>query len=225
MGIILSKQNQEDKKTVHYNLVDSKNLLLIFTRNPVLGKCKTRLAVTVGDEIALKIYTFLLQHTVDITKNLKAAKQVHYSEEIEKGDLWDSFNYDKRLQSGSDLGSRMANAFQEGFASGFQKIIIIGSDMYDLDQADIENAFSELDDNDFVIGPAIDGGYYLLGMKKINLKLFQNKEWGTSIVLSDSLNDLSNEKLVLLEERNDVDVYDDIKDKPAFYPFIKHLKK
>ncbi|MGI9551700.1 MAG: TIGR04282 family arsenosugar biosynthesis glycosyltransferase [Aurantibacter sp.] len=225
MGIILSKQKQEDKGTAHYNLVASKNLLLIFTRNPILGKCKTRLAQSIGDEAALEIYKFLLRHTVGITRDLKLVKQVHYSDEIWNNDVWDSTFYDKRLQKGSDLGIRMANAFQEGFASGFEKIVIIGSDILDLNQSDIENAFSELDDKDFVIGPAKDGGYYLLGMKKLNLDLFKNKKWGTSTVLSDSSNDLRGEKLALLEERNDIDLYEDIKDNEVFYPFIKHIKK
>jgi len=224
MGIILPKQNKEDKKTVHYNLVDSKNLLLIFTRNPVLGKCKTRLAATVGDEAALKIYKFLLQHTVDFTKDLHTAKQVYYSEEIWKDDVWDSKVYDKRLQSGQDLGVRMANGFQDGFASGFEKIIVIGSDVFDLNKSDIENAFLKLSDNDYVIGPASDGGYYLLGMKKFNPMLFNNKKWGESTVLSDSLSNLRNEKVALLDERNDIDLYEDIKDNEVFYPFIKHIK-
>jgi len=225
LGIILSKQHQEDKKTVYYSLVNSKNLLLIFTRNPILGTCKTRLAATVGDKAALDIYKFLLQHTVDLTKNLVAAKQVYYSEEIWKDDIWDSTFYDKRLQSGQDLGVRMANAFQDGFASGFEKIIIIGSDMYDLNQEDIEDAFSGLDHNDYVIGGAEDGGYYLLGMKKFNPKIFQNKKWGTSSVFSDTLDDLEREKIYFKEVRNDVDVYEDIEHNEVFYPFIEHLKK
>lgn len=225
MGIILPKQSQTDKKTVHYNLVDSKNLLLIFTRNPVLGKCKTRLAATVGNEAALKIYKFLLQHTVNITKDLIAAKQVYYSEEIWEDDIWPSTLYDKRLQIGQDLGARMANAFQEGFTSGFEKIIVIGSDMYDLQQSDIEDAFLGLDHSDFVIGGADDGGYYLLGMKKFNAKIFQNKKWGTSSVHNDTLNDLEGENIYFLEIRNDVDVYEDIEHDEVFYPFIKHLKK
>jgi len=209
---------------VHYDLVGSKNLLLIFTRNPVLGKCKTRLAATVGDESALEIYKFLLQHTVAITKSLTAAKQVYYSEEIKEDDIWDSKFYVKKLQSGQDLGVRMANAFQEGFASGFEKIIVIGSDMFDLDQKDIEIAFSTLAENDFVIGPAQDGGYYLLGMSTFNAELFQNKEWGKPTVLEATLKNLKDEKMTLLDERNDVDLYEDIKNNEAFHPFIKHIK-
>ena len=117
----------------------------------------------------------------------------------------------------------MENAFKDGFDSDFKKIIIIGSDMYDLSQTDLEVAFSTLDTHDYVIGPAEDGGYYLLGMKVENPKLFQDKEWGTASVLGDSLKDLAKENLFLLPEKNDVDHYEDIKDIEAFRPFLKHM--
>jgi len=223
MGIINQKQDKHDKKTIHFTLASSKDLLLIFTRNPELGKCKTRLAKTVGDETALDIYSFLLGHTVSVTQNLNAAKQVWYSEEIWEDDIWDDAFYDKKLQKGPDLGIRMANAFQEGFASGYERILIIGSDMFDLDQKDLENAFAQLKENDFVIGPAEDGGYYLLGMKSFEANLFQDKSWGQASVLKDTLADLKGEKLAILEERNDVDVYEDIKDNQAFQHFLKHV--
>ena len=223
MGIINQKQDKHDKKTIHFTLASSKDLLLIFTRNPELGKCKTRLAKTVGDETALDIYSFLLGHTVSVTQNLNAAKQVWYSEEIWEDDIWDDTFYDKKLQKGPDLGIRMANAFQEGFASGYERILIIGSDMFDLDQKDLENAFAQLKQNDFVIGPAEDGGYYLLGMKSFEANLFQDKSWGQASVLKDTLADLKGEKLAILEERNDVDVYEDIKDNQAFQHFLKHV--
>ncbi len=201
--------------------MNSKNLLLIFTRNPELGKCKTRLAATVGGQAALDIYNFLLNHTVQITKNLTTDKIVYYSEEIWKNDIWDINTFDKKLQKGLDLGERMSNAFKNGFEQGYQKIIIIGSDMYDLSQEDIENAFLKLSDNDYVIGPAEDGGYYLLGMTKWNKNLFKNKEWGTQTVLNDTLNTLKNEKKQLLETKNDVDYYEDIKDIDVFQQFLK----
>ena len=69
------------------------SLLLIFTRNPELGKCKTRLAAKVGDTVALDIYEFLLQHTVSFTKNLAVEKWVFYSEEIWENDIWDNSTY------------------------------------------------------------------------------------------------------------------------------------
>tara|TARA_R110002051_G_scaffold181460_1_gene251021 strand:+ start:110300 stop:110920 length:621 start_codon:yes stop_codon:yes gene_type:complete len=204
--------------------VSSKNLLLIFTRNPELGKCKTRLAATVGDQTALEIYLFLLQHTVHITKNLKVAKAVYYSETIWQDDIWDATIYQKRLQSNGDLGVKMAHAFQEGFEAGYEKIIVMGSDMYDLSEGDIENAFSQLTQTDFVIGPAEDGGYYLLGMKTLEPSVFKDKKWGTETVLKDTLNDLKNKNITLLDSRNDVDYYEDIANISAFKPFLKKYK-
>ena len=223
MGIILSKEQKNEAATINYHNIVSKNLLLIFTRNPELGKCKTRLAVTVGNENALAIYQFLLGHTVAITKETEAAKQVWYSEEIWANDIWASTIYEKRLQVGHHLGERMANAFQSAFASGYERVIIIGSDMYDLNRSDIENAFTMLNKTDFVIGPATDGGYYLLGMKTFKPELFEHKNWGSATVLEMTLNDLKNENIHLLDARNDVDVYDDIKDIAAFQPYLKNI--
>lgn len=223
MGILQTNKTEKDEKTIDFTLAKSKNLLLIFTRNPELGKCKTRLAAKVGDEAALSIYKFLLNHTVSITAGLYAKKTVYYSEEIWMQDIWDNKIFDKKLQQGNDLGDRMANAFLDGFQQDFEKIIVIGSDMYDLSQEDLENAFKALDDNNFVIGPAIDGGYYLMGMKKFKPEVFQNKDWGTPTVLQSTLEDLKGESLALLDAKNDVDHYEDIKDNAAFEPFLKHL--
>ncbi|MFT6370342.1 MAG: rSAM/selenodomain-associated transferase 1 [Maribacter sp.] len=224
MGILQTKKTETDEKTIDFTLVKSRNLLVIFTRNPELGKCKTRLAEKVGDEAALDIYQFLLNHTVKITFGLYAKKTVYYSEEICKEDIWNNTVYDKKLQTGQDLGERMANAFLEGFQNDFEKIIVIGSDMYDLSQKDLEAAFNALDTNDFVVGPAEDGGYYLLGMKHFIPEVFQAKNWGTVTVLQDTLSNLVAEKTALLASKNDVDHYEDIKDIEAFAPFLKHMR-
>ncbi|MFS4468581.1 TIGR04282 family arsenosugar biosynthesis glycosyltransferase [Maribacter sp. 2210JD10-5] len=219
-----TKKETKDDKTIDFHLANSKNLLLIFTRNPELGKCKTRLAAKVGNLAALDIYKFLLDHTVKITQNLFAKKIVYYSEEIWENDIWNNTFFEKRQQKGTDLGKRMENAFIDGFERGFEKIIIIGSDMFDLDQNDLEKAFSALNQNDFVMGPAQDGGYYLLGMKKMKSELFKNKDWGSETVLENTLGDLANEKFALLEERNDIDHYEDIQNNPGFEPFLKHMQ-
>lgn len=201
-----------------------KELLIIFTRNPQLGKCKTRLAATVGDEAALNIYIFLLKHTVVITQDLSMDKQVYYSEAVRKNDLWSETIYTKKQQVGDNLGIRMRNAFDEGFRDGYEKIVLIGSDMYDLNKDDLRKAFDALAENNFVIGPALDGGYYLMGLQKVRPELFQNKNWGTSSVLNDTLSNLKNEKVFLLPKLNDVDLYEDIKDVAAFQEFFTHLK-
>ena len=180
------------------------------------------MAKTVGDKVALDIYTFLLDHTMTITAKLQVEKQVYYSEEIWEEDVWNTDIYQKKLQKGDDLGIRMWNAFRDGFDQGFDKIVVIGSDIYDLSQDDLENAFMLLDQHDYVVGPAEDGGYYLLGMTKAKEALFQNKSWGTATVLQDTLEDLKKENYVVLETRNDVDLYEDIKDIAIFQQFLKH---
>lgn len=201
-------------------MTKSKNLLLIFTRNPELGKCKTRLAKTVGDESALEIYKFLLKHTVEITENLEVDKAVYYSVKVRENDLWDENIYQKYKQNGADLGIRMKHAFEQGFKDGYENIIIIGSDMYDMSQEDLEQAFSELENSDVVIGPAEDGGYYLLGMSSLQAKVFSNKDWGKETVLEDTLADLKSVSVKLLEERNDVDYFSDIKHIDVFQQFL-----
>ncbi len=225
MGILQTKKTARDAKTIDFTLAKSRNLLLIFTRNPELGKCKTRLAAKVGDTSALDIYEFLLNHTVAITTGLYAKKTVYYSEEIWKDDIWNTTIFDKKLQKGQNLGERMAHAFLEGFQNDFEKIIIIGSDMYDLSQEDLEAAFCALDTHDFVVGPAEDGGYYLLGMKHFIPEVFQAKDWGTATVLQDTLSNLVIEKTALLAPKNDVDHYEDIKDIEVFAPFLKHMRQ
>lgn len=199
-----------------------KDLLIIFTRNPELGKCKTRLAATVGDETALNIYKFLLDHTKNITQGLNIGKWLYYSDDIWENDIWDSSDYAKKVQSGNDLGERMSNAFIDGFNAGYEKIIIIGSDMYDLTENDLLEAFNLLDQHDYIIGPAIDGGYYLLGMKIFNPALFNNKIWGSNTVFQATIQDLRNMDYGLLAPKNDIDYFEDIKDIEIFRTFLKN---
>ncbi|MBZ9731506.1 TIGR04282 family arsenosugar biosynthesis glycosyltransferase [Salegentibacter sp. JZCK2] len=196
-------------------------LLMIFTKNPELGKVKTRLANSVGDKVALNIYKFLLSHTVSVTKNLEIDKRVYYSEEIPENDLWPSASFSKKLQRGGNLGEKMENAFQEAFNSNYKRVIIIGSDLLNLAQQDLENAFLELGKNDVVIGPAKDGGYYLLGMKSLNSDVFKNKAWSTSSVLSDTLKDFEGKKIKILETRNDIDEIQDIEEDSILKKFIE----
>ena len=198
-----------------------KNLLIIFTRNPVLGKVKTRLAKTVGDKTALDIYHFLLQKTKEVTNKISCDKKVYYSEKIIEDDLWDQSIYQKREQYGNDLGEKMKNAFNDGFKNNYEKIIVIGSDLFDLESSHINEAFKKLNHNNVVIGPALDGGYYLIGLKKLHPKIFQNKNWGTSSVRKETLKNLEKVDVHLLPMLNDVDVIEDIKNHSAFTKFLK----
>ncbi|CAM3305766.1 TIGR04282 family arsenosugar biosynthesis glycosyltransferase [Aequorivita lipolytica] len=221
MALLTSKDTTGDKEMAFdFHFPTSKKALIIFTRNPELGKVKTRLAKSVGDESALKIYKFLLKHTVEITENLNVDKYVFYSENIHRDDIWNPDIFRKKIQTGLDLGERMKNAFSEVLEMGYEKVMIVGSDIYELKQKDIEKAFGILDTGQFVIGPATDGGYYLLGMKELNSEIFKNKNWGTSTVLEATLKDLKNQKYILLEERNDIDYFEDLKNIDAFQQFL-----
>jgi hypothetical protein len=194
--------------------------LLIFTRNPELGKVKTRLATTIGDAAALEVYQKLLEHTIDITQTLKVDKFVFYSEQIQENDHWDTTIYSKELQKGVDLGERMHHAFELLFKKGYRQIVIIGSDIFELTTKNIQEAFTGLDTANFVVGPALDGGYYLLGMNTLNKSLFEHKKWGTSTVLKATLKNLAHEKVALLATKNDIDTYDDLKKSVEFNQFL-----
>lgn len=199
---------------------NTQKALIIFTRNPELGKVKTRLATTIGDAAALEVYHKLLEHTVDITQTLKVDKFIFYSEQIQENDHWDTTIYYKELQKGTNLGERMHHAFELLFKKGYRQIIIVGSDIFELTTKNIQEAFTGLDTANFVVGPALDGGYYLLGMNTLNKSLFKHKKWGTSTVLKATLKNLAHEKVALLATKNDIDTYDDLKKSSEFNQFL-----
>jgi len=205
-----TNENKDSKSDFHF--LTSKNALIIFVRNPELGKCKTRLAETVGDEAALEVYKHLLQHTAHVAKSIVADRFVFYSEMVQKNDIWDDDIFIKKLQSEGDLGMKMEHAFFEIFQMDYEKIIIIGSDLFELKPQHINEAYQHLNTNEAVIGPAKDGGYYLLGLTSMKEFLFRNKSWSTSKVLEETLNNLkeNNIKFTTLELLNDIDTYDDL---------------
>ncbi len=186
---------------------------MIFIRNPELGKVKTRLAKTIGDEKALHVYNLLLNHTNKVTKGVNADKAVFYSDYINSNDQWKIDGFLQLSQKGSELGEKMTNAFLKAFSMGYKKVIIIGSDCFDLSEKLITDAFDILKESEVVLGPAKDGGYYLLGMKTFYASLFQNKSWSTKSVLSETLLDLSNLniKFKLLPTLSDIDDEKDLK--------------
>lgn len=161
-----------------------KNALIIFVRNPEWGKVKTRLAKEVGEEVALKVYKELLQHTHDISRDLTCDKFVYYADCINELDIWENSIYKKKVQQGENLGARMMMAFFELFQQGYTKIIIIGSDCPGLSGFIIADAFNRLSEAEVVMGPSSDGGYYLLGLIQLFPDFFINKQWSTEKVLS-----------------------------------------
>ena len=192
----------------------AENILIIFIRNPELGKVKTRLAKTVGDKKALEIYQDLLKHTNLITSSCSADKAIFYSHFIDDYDSWSNVVYQKFVQEGgSDLGARMENGIELVLKRGYKNVVLIGSDCLELTAQGIEEAFYALNKHDVVVGPAKDGGYYLLGMKKTHHEFFKNKKWSTEDVFLDTSLDIENLGLsyLLLDTLSDVDCEDDLK--------------
>ncbi len=185
--------------------------LIIFVRNPVLGQIKTRLAVTMGNEKALAAYNFLLAHTKIIVENTNAKKFVFYADFVNENDLWDG--YYKNIQQGDDLGERMENAFDTVMKLGFKKVCIIGSDCYELSSEILIEAFKNLDMHAVTIGPAVDGGYYLLGMQAPLKNIFDGILWSTDQVFKQTqiLIVQQDFSLQLLPILTDVDEEADIK--------------
>lgn len=190
-----------------------KQALIIFARNPVRGKVKTRLAATMGDDKALSIYQSLLEHTVQITQQLPYDCYVFYADGISKNDVWPDDLYLKKNQEGKDLGQRMLHAFDTLFQQGYQKIIIIGTDCFELSSFILLDAFTALDEKEVVIGPSEDGGYYLLGMRQFFPFLFEEKAWSTDSVYSSTVQQLviQNIRYEILPILNDIDTEDDWK--------------
>ena len=190
-----------------------KEALIIFVRKPVLGKVKTRIAASVGDEVAIAIYNKLLRHTHKITSPLSCKKFVFYADAIDDNDLWND-GYQKRLQADGDLGSKMKSAFAYLFNTGYSRICIVGSDCYELTTAIIEQAFYLLNKNEIVLGPAKDGGYYLLGMKDNMKDVFEGIEWSTSEVLQQTLSHIQKNLYTysMLDELKDMDTINDVPD-------------
>lgn len=185
--------------------------LIIFVKNKIEGKVKTRLAAGIGQQKAMEVYDKLLDHTHLASRCLTCEKTVYFSEFIEKEGIWADGNFALALQRGRELGERMYQAFDSQFAKGAERVCIIGSDTFEITPEIIRSAFEALKENDVVIGPAQDGGYYLLGMKELQPELFQHKSWSTESVLDQTISDLDRLHLrySLLPELNDIDRKED----------------
>ena len=126
---------------------------------------------------------------------IKHDKAVYYSDYVERWDFFDDEKYRKHIQEGRDLGQCMLNAFYDAFEAGHEKMVLVGSDIPDISKSIIEEAFKKLDDADVVVGPAEDGGYYLLGLKDAHASLFEGKTYSHDKVLEELLEEAEDAEL------------------------------
>lgn len=189
----------------------NKNALIVFVKNPIVGKVKTRLAKDIGDAKAVEVYKKLLRHTRAIIEGVDADKYVFYGDYVNDNDIWND-DSTKVLQQGDDLGQRMLQAFKQLLEKGHEQVVIIGSDCYELNTTIINKAYSSLQETDTVIGPTLDGGYYLLGMTRLQDFLFKNIEWSTDTVYANTIDVIKQKKLsyTSLQQLSDVDYVKDV---------------
>ena len=188
-------------------------VLIVFVKHPVVGEVKTRLAAELGQEKALVIYQALLAYTHDVCSQTRCEKVVFYGNEVPESDLWSAAAYARYLQSGDNLGARMEHAFATVFAGGAEKALLIGSDCPEITPDILQTAFDCLNEKEVVLGPAQDGGYYLIGMRKRFSPVFHHKTWSTGSVLVDTIRDLKagGKSYGLLPTLADVDTVEDLR--------------
>jgi rSAM/selenodomain-associated transferase 1 len=186
-----------------------KEVVLVFQKNAILGKVKTRLASGMGEPRALEIYSHLIQSTYSVLEDVLAPVWTYYSDFIPE--TINPPTAKSFVQEGQDLGVRMANAIARSFESGMEKVVLIGTDCPTLQSQHLNEAFEALSNSDLVLGPATDGGYYLIGMKSKADYLFEGISWSTAEVLSQTLAVATAHGLhfTLLDELSDIDTQED----------------
>jgi uncharacterized protein len=195
-----------------------KTLIIILTKYPEAGKVKSRLARSIGEEKASKIYEALLWDNWHNAKISDQQIRLEYSPPEAKYKFKKMFGDDAQLhlQEGKDIGWRMANAFDNCWQQRFDAAILIGGDVPDIFHTSFSEALDSLKKHDIVIGPSTDGGYYLIGFqrKSFDYKFFQNIDWSTNRVFEQTSKIIrnTNNKLYLIEKRNDLDTFDDVKE-------------
>jgi len=190
--------------------------LLFFIKNPEKGKVKTRLASAMGHEMAVKLYRrFLLEMLFTLNKGTFLFYLCFYpGDSLNNLKQWLGDHYLYTPQNGENLGERMKNGFMEAFAIGFKRVVLIGSDIPDLSLEFIEEAFHSLQEKDAVIGPSLDGGYYLIGFKDKTFppQVFKGISWSTERVFDETMKVLKQGSLAVhtLQPLRDIDTIDDL---------------
>jgi uncharacterized protein len=196
--------------------MNEQNTIIIFCKYPVEGNVKTRVAKTIGNEFAVNLYKLLSEYTFqELLKTENVFQYLFYDNIAERDNIkkWAGSEFSFELQEGNDLGEKMYNAFKKVIDRGSTKTIIVGTDIPDISSDDIQKAFQALNNSDVVIGPAKDGGYYLLGMKKLYRSFFTGIEWSKDTVFKKTLEKINSLDLSysMLPELIDIDTEEDLK--------------
>ena len=196
----------------------ARQCLIIFTRYPIPGKAKTRLIPALGAEGAANLHARMSEYTLAQAREFCcddfSSIEVHYADESIDSLMADWLGDDLvyHSQGTGDLGNRMARSIDLTFQSGHNQVIIIGTDCPRLDAGLIKSAFEQLLNCDLILGPAIDGGYYLIGLRRFIPELFVGINWSTEQVLAQTV-EIANRlglSIVYLPWLTDVDRPEDL---------------
>ena len=191
--------------------------LLFFVKYPEKGKVKSRLAAGIGDDSAVIVYKNIVDQMLSRLKKGPFPLYICFFPKNAQKPIknWLGREYHYLPQHGKDLGGRMRNGFIDGFAMGYKRVVLIGSDIPDLPMKYIEEAFKSLKEMDAVIGPALDGGYYLIGFNQSTFspQVFEGIAWGTKTVFDETMKKLKRLRRVVhtLPYQRDVDTAEDLK--------------
>lgn len=201
------------------------NRLIVFTRYPRPGQAKTRLITALGPVGAAELHRRLTEHAVAQARRLgtggKVAVEIHFTGgDSEAMATWLGPDLSYRRQHGENLGARLDAAFAAAFGDSAAAVVIMGTDCPDLTDTVLGQAFAALAENDLVLGPAGDGGYYLIGLKSRQPCLFTQIDWGTDRVLSRTKSKAKalGLKIAGLEQLDDIDRPEDLQRAAPFLP-------
>lgn len=200
----------------------SPDLVILFTRYPRAGKCKTRLIPALGTEGAIRIHQRLVAHILQelrcCVQRDNTTLQIHYDGgSLAEMQRWLGKSYTYIQQKGEDLGQRMSRALTQALDRG-RNVILLGSDCPAVTSSLLQDALDSLQKHDMVLGPAHDGGYYLIGLKRevdssCCHKLFSHIPWSTALVLAETLQraEKLNLNLHTLPTLHDIDRAEDLR--------------
>ncbi|MCM8537418.1 MAG: TIGR04282 family arsenosugar biosynthesis glycosyltransferase [Lentisphaeraceae bacterium] len=186
--------------------------ICVFARLPELGKVKSRLAETCGDKRTLEIYQRMLADVTSMVSSSKYKSVFYLAGDSEELFRQFSDRYDSKKQVDGDLGLKLKSAVSEQFLDETEKLTVIGTDCIDISHEELADVETYLDDVDVVLGPATDGGYYLIAMNKPYTCLFENIDWGSARVFEQTMTILHEQNISyrLLSEKNDLDYWEDL---------------
>jgi uncharacterized protein len=175
--------------------MSSYRLLILLVSNPSEGNGLSQLSAEIGEKKAGEVYMHLLAHHLQCSFPIDADKAVFYSDFIDDKDVWKKSGYKQFLQEGKDPGLKIINAFNQAFSKGYSRVIVIGTESFEMNTELLDEAFDKLDENEVVIGPSLKNDYYLIGLNSMQKELFLDKNWGEDNLFLDTVLDIKKLKL------------------------------